>query len=292
MAQSDDKQKAVTAFSITSQTCTTALNALASPLSLSSSHFTDTPSSTSPPPPLETLRKDLLSILQMVSHSVTKLALVLKPSGPPAYSASVPVLTELTSQISDLAGCTGTFGLYRATYGEYLVKEVTQLVEDVVYNTRSLLQAYLHLASDSTGRRVSAPRVPGDLMNGEELFIGSSQDEYLKMTGTIHEVIDGATGAPPPPSSKSSKSAGKNKATLSGLSKDNAEAVQKLWTIDGGSLRDGVRELKEMIEDYNDHDADEDFGGEEDEDDGWAELGLGTAKLKKEEVDRAKSSRC
>ncbi|KZT26428.1 hypothetical protein NEOLEDRAFT_1177436 [Neolentinus lepideus HHB14362 ss-1] len=290
MAQSSDKQKAVLALSIASQTCTTALSALASPRSLSSNYFTDTPSSTSTPPPLETLHADLLSILQMTSHSITKLALVLKPSGPPVYSVSVPVLTDLTSQISDLAGCAETFGLYRATYGEYLVKEVTQLVEDVVYNARSLLQAYLHLASDSTGRRImSAPRVPG-LMNAEDFLIGSSKEEYLKLTGTIHELVDGATGASPTLLSESTKSAGKNKATSPGLSKNNVEAVKKLWMIDGGSVRDGVRELKEMIEDSNDDGADKDegFGADEDEDNGWAELGIGNSKLKKDEVECAK----
>ncbi|EPQ58119.1 hypothetical protein GLOTRDRAFT_136897 [Gloeophyllum trabeum ATCC 11539] len=278
-----DKQKAVLALSIASQTCTTALNALASPTSLSSNHFTDAPSSTCPPPALETLHKDLLSILQLISHSLTRLALVLKPSGPPSYSASTPVLTELTSQISDLAGCTGTFGLHRVTYGEFLVKEVNQLVEEIVYTTRSLLQAYLHLASDSPRRRIGTPNV-GVL--DEDRILGSeeSQDEYLRLTGTIHQLIDGAVGA-----SAASSKKGKSKALVPGLSKNNAEAVRKLWILDGGSVKDGVRELKEMIDDYNDEDGDEDegLGQEEEEDDGWGELGLGTAKLKKAEVERA-----
>ncbi|SJL00391.1 uncharacterized protein ARMOST_03704 [Armillaria ostoyae] len=89
-----------------------------------------------------------------------------------------------------------------------------------------------------------------------------SGDEYLVKTGEIHHLID-----------KARSSSG------DGLSVDNLSAVRKKWHQDSGPLDDGLKELNDMIE----------YGGEDDEDDEWDELGLGSVKCADEkELERTK----
>ncbi|KAK0503260.1 hypothetical protein EDD18DRAFT_1137119 [Armillaria luteobubalina] len=90
-------------------------------------------------------------------------------------------------------------------------------------------------------------------------------DEYLVKTGEIHHLIDNARSS-----------------SKDGLSVDNLSAVRKKWLQDSGPLNDGLKELNDMIE-YGGEDA------EEDKDDGWDELGLGSVKCADEkELGRTK----
>ncbi|KAL0581753.1 hypothetical protein V5O48_000335 [Marasmius crinis-equi] len=83
--------------------------------------------------------------------------------------------------------------------------------------------------------------------------------EYLVRVGTIHDLIETARSS-------------------SGLSKDNISAVRKKWIEDTEPLEDGVRELKELI----------DNAGDDEGDDGWDELGLEPdVPLSEKEADRA-----
>ncbi len=92
-----------------------------------------------------------------------------------------------------------------------------------------------------------------------------SGDEYLVKTGEIHHLIDKAR----------SSSGG-------GLSVDNLSAVRKKWLEDSGPLDDGLKELNDMIE-YGGEDA------EDNKDDEWDELGLGSVKCADEkELERTK----
>ncbi|KAL0071420.1 hypothetical protein AAF712_001277 [Marasmius tenuissimus] len=84
--------------------------------------------------------------------------------------------------------------------------------------------------------------------------------EYLMKTGTVHQLIEEARSP-------------------SGVSNDNVSAVLKKWKEDTEPLEDGVRELKELIDNVGDVDG---------EDDGWDELGLEPdTPLSESEVDRA-----
>jgi cyclin-D1-binding protein 1 len=89
---------------------------------------------------------------------------------------------------------------------------------------------------------------------------------YLIHTGAIHELIDRA---------RSDK----------GLSKTNGMAVSKRWATDRASLEDGFREVGDMI-------SDTEMDGDQDEEDGWDELGLSSGgKLSASELETAKKVR-
>jgi hypothetical protein len=97
--------------------------------------------------------------------------------------------------------------------------------------------------------------------------LGSPRDdEYLVKVGAIHEIIERARAE-------------------GGISKNNVIAVKKKCSQNHASLKDGLKEVEEMIEVEGVDDA---SGG----DDGWDELGLGSGKrLGKEELERAKAVR-
>jgi len=98
---------------------------------------------------------------------------------------------------------------------------------------------------------------------------GKAGDEYLVRTGAVHDSIDKARGE-------------------NGVSKDNTDAVRKKWAQDMGSLDDGLREVREMVEE---EEASSGEGEIELIEDGWDELGLGTReRMNKEELQRTKGS--
>jgi hypothetical protein len=92
---------------------------------------------------------------------------------------------------------------------------------------------------------------------------GKAGEEYMVRTGGVHDLIDKARGA-------------------NGISKDNLSAVRKKWGEDRATLEDAFREVGEMV-------VEGEEGGEEDgEKDGWDELGLGSGKMDKNELERTK----
>jgi cyclin-D1-binding protein 1 len=82
-------------------------------------------------------------------------------------------------------------------------------------------------------------------------------------TGGVHDLIDKALGA-------------------KGISKDNLGAVKKKWGEDRATLEDAFREVGEMVVEG------EEGGDENEEEDGWDELGLGSGKMDKNELERTK----
>ncbi|KAK0483623.1 hypothetical protein IW261DRAFT_968786 [Armillaria novae-zelandiae] len=103
------------------------------------------------------------------------------------------------------------------------------------------------------------------VFDASETRVVEPGDEYLVKIGEIHHLIDGARSS-----------------SGDGLSVDNLSAVRKKWLQDSGPLDDGLKELNDMIE-YGGEDA------EEDKEDDWDELGLGSVKCADEkELERTK----
>lgn len=99
--------------------------------------------------------------------------------------------------------------------------------------------------------------------NGIHTSMGQAGDEYMVRIGTVHDTLNQAAS----------------------LSTDNLTSVRKKWVQDYSTLEDGFNEVGEMAQ----VDPDSLEGSDEDEeDDGWGELGLGSRKMNAEEVERAK----
>ncbi|KAJ7709907.1 hypothetical protein B0H17DRAFT_916206 [Mycena rosella] len=136
-----------------------------------------------------------------------------------------------------------------AAHGATLVQEVVSLAKDAIESIRALAQKFLEIeASDS---RQSS---------------GQAGDEYMVRTATVHSVLDRARA----------------------LSANNLLAVRKRWAEDAASLKDGFREVSDMVEDEesseNADDSDEAMF-----DDGWGEIGIGKSqKMSPEELERTK----
>lgn len=196
--------------------------------------------------------KDLDSLLALTFNSSTKLALALKPASP-TYSASLPVILDLTKHASGIIHCIHL--LNAELHGTTLVKEVKFHVKSILEALRAVVQTFLNLAA-------RGPSTASGGMAGEE---------YLVRTGALHDLITQARGP-------------------NGIPKDNLSAICRGWKMDRGALEDSLREVSEMIEGAEK--SDESDHTEDDEDDGWDELGLGdtaTAKMDKDELARTKN---
>ncbi|KAI6028400.1 hypothetical protein F5J12DRAFT_903374 [Pisolithus orientalis] len=94
--------------------------------------------------------------------------------------------------------------------------------------------------------------------------------KYLARTAALHDLITTAQGP-------------------NGIPNDNRSAVRQHWSVDKATLEDGLAEVSRMIEEAERDDANHP-AEEDDFDDGWDELGLGTnTSLSKDELSRAKS---
>lgn len=200
-------------------------------------------------PGTSTLRRDLLSLLSLIHASTTKLSLTLKPSAP-TYSASLPLIKDISDQTSALLHCTNLFSVN--AHGATLIHETVSLVKDVIESISALLSTFL--AVESTDSRTST---------------GRAGDEYMIRTAAVHELIEKAR-------------------SVNGLSADNITAVKKKLKEDTGPLDDGLRELGEMIEDEGPGSDDEMAHDEEDGWDELG-LGSGGRKMDIHEQGRAKT---
>ncbi|KAG1753499.1 hypothetical protein EDB19DRAFT_1845125 [Suillus lakei] len=240
-----DKQKVIVALTSASETCTAALSALASRNQRDKSE----PQTAD----LAVILKDLDSLLALIYNSSTKLALALKPSSP-TYSASLPVIVDLTKYTSGITHCIHLFS--PDLHGTTLIKEVQHEVTAILEALRAVVQTFLNLAA----RGPSIPRS------------GSAGEEYLVRTGTIHDLITQARGP-------------------NGIPKDNLSAIRRRWKQDRGALEDSLREVSEMIDGAEGSESDD--VDADDIDDGWDELtgSLGDieAKMGKDELARAKN---
>jgi cyclin-D1-binding protein 1 len=188
----------IVSLTLAAETCSAALTSLASN---SQSHGPDSP-------PIDTLQKDLTSLLTLLHSSTTKCTLTLKPSSP-TYQAALSPLKDLSSHTAALTHCAQLFS--DEIHGATLTKEVASTARDVIEAIAALVHTFLALQAD-----------PG---NGT----GKAGEEYMVRTGGVHDLIDKAKGA-------------------KGLSKDNLGAVRKKWGLDRGMLEDAVREVGEMVE--------------------------------------------
>lgn len=195
--------------------------------------------------------KDLDSLLSLIYNSSTKLALALKPSSP-TYSASLPVIVDLTKYTSGIAHCIHL--LNPESHGATLIKEVHHEMIAILEALRAVVQTFLNLAA----RGPSIARS------------GSAGEEYLVRTGALHDLITHARGQ-------------------NGIPKDNISAIRRRWKQDRGALEDSLREVSEMIDGAEGSEGDDVDGNNVD--DGWDELGLGDtgAKMDRDELARAKN---
>ncbi|OJA19054.1 hypothetical protein AZE42_06307 [Rhizopogon vesiculosus] len=237
-----DKQKVIVALTSASETCTVALSALAF------RHQKDKAEPQTADPAV--ILKDLDSLLALTFNSGTKLALALKPASP-TYSASLPVILDLTKHTSGIVHCIHL--LNAELHGATLIKEVKFHAKTIVEALRAVVQTFLNLAARGPSTASS----------------GSAREEYLVRTGALHDLITQARGP-------------------NGIPKDNLSAICRGWKHDRGALEDSLREVSEMIEG-----AEKSHEGnhtEDDDDNGWDELGLGdTAKMDKDELARTKN---
>ncbi|KAG2349904.1 hypothetical protein BDR05DRAFT_955739 [Suillus weaverae] len=238
-----DKQKVIVALTSTSETCTAALSALASRNQRDKSE----PQTSD----LAVILKDLDSLLSLIYNSSTKLALALKPSSP-TYSASLPVIVDLTNHTSGITHCIHL--LSPDLHGATLIKELQHEVTAILEALRAVVQTFLNLAARGPSIAKS----------------GSAGEEYLVRTGTLHDLITQARGP-------------------NGIPKDNISAIRRRWKQDRGALEDSLREVSEMIDGAEGSESDDVDG--DNVDDGWDELGLGDTGLKmdKDELARAKN---
>ncbi|KIY70920.1 hypothetical protein CYLTODRAFT_441661 [Cylindrobasidium torrendii FP15055 ss-10] len=131
------------------------------------------------------------------------------------------------------------------------LQETSKHIAAVVHCV-SFLDAAIHGA---TIRR-EFERVSADVINAVKHLLAALADPshsttnkvYLARVGEVHELIDVARSVGP-----------------KGLSNSNITAVRKLWALDEGALKDGLSELDDVLNKVD---------GDEDEDDGWDELGF------------------
>jgi hypothetical protein len=113
----------------------------------------------------------LLSLLSLIYHITTKLALALNPSET-AFSAAISPLDDLVKHVNALTSCTS---LFTATFGSTLRTEVVGLTSDVLQATRGLVDHCVLIADG-----VPSPT--------------KLKATLLYLTGSLHELIDQSRG--------------------------------------------------------------------------------------------------
>ncbi|KAF8350710.1 hypothetical protein F5887DRAFT_857007, partial [Amanita rubescens] len=114
------------------------------------------------------IRADFLSLLAILSHNITKAALVLNPSSP-SYTAAIAPLIEIAAKLTSISHCVR---LLTPTHGKTFANEATSLARQVVDAVRSLAQ--------TLNATIDHPDI--------------ARDDYLVRTATVHDLIDKARG--------------------------------------------------------------------------------------------------
>ena len=107
------------------------------------------------------------SLLSLIHHITTKLALALNPNEPTFYAAISP-LDDLVKHVNALTSCTS---LFTTTFGSTLRTEVVGLTSDVLQATRGFIDNCV-LITDS----VAPPQ--------------KLKAAHLYLAGSLHELID------------------------------------------------------------------------------------------------------
>ena len=146
----------------TSELCQVSLDAL--------KNISGSPSSASEPD-LDKIRADLLSLLSLIYHITTKLALALNPDEP-TFSAAISPLSDLVKHVNALTSCAS---LFTTTSGSTLRAEVVGLASDVLQATKGLID---HCALITDG--VTPPQ--------------KLKAAHLYLAGSLHQLIDHSRG--------------------------------------------------------------------------------------------------
>ncbi|KAF8499932.1 hypothetical protein JB92DRAFT_923331 [Gautieria morchelliformis] len=142
-----------------------------------------------------------------------------------------------------------------------LVSQVVQLTSCACSYPPGILRREAIWASEGTIRALAAlvRHFEKQCRQGE-----TSGEEYLAKTGAIHDAVTKAEN----------------------LSNDETEAIIRAWKVNGESLEDSLKEVKEMEDKDGDEEQEQ---SNEDGGDGWDELGEEFGrKLKPEEMQRVK----
>lgn len=133
-------------------------------------NISSSPSSASEPD-LAKIHTDFLSLLSMVYHAATKLALALNPTEP-TFSAAISPLDDLVKHTNAVTSCAS---LFTTTFGSTLRTEVIGLALDVLQATKGFVDNCVLI----TGGTAPPPKL---------------KPTHLYLTGSLHELIDHSRG--------------------------------------------------------------------------------------------------
>lgn len=196
---------ACAALQLASQTCDAALKAL-SDLAYNPRSSEDSSENTI----LPKLLKDYASLLSLIYHSATKLALALKPTSP-TFGAALTPLKDLTAHVDALASC--ACSVLPARDGRALMRELRWKAEEVVGAVQALLGVFVACADSPV-----------------------AGETYLVKTGTVHETVDRARGV-----SRSNREAVRKRweADIGGLDDCAKEVLEMIEDKEGDDDDDG-----------------------------------------------------
>ena len=124
-------------------------------------------SSSASEPDLAKIHADLLSLLFLLSHIVTKLALALNPDEP-TFSAAISPLEDFVKHVNALTSCAS---LFTTTFGSTLRTEVVDLTSDVLHAMKGFVDHCVLITGDT-------PPLP------------KLKTTHLYLAGSLHELID------------------------------------------------------------------------------------------------------
>ena len=113
------------------------------------------------------IHADFLSLLSLIYHVVTKLALALNPTEP-EFSAAISPLDDLINHVNAITSCAS---LVTITFGSTLRTEVVGLTFDVVQATKAFVDNCIPATNCATPPSKLKPT-------------------HLYLTGSLHELID------------------------------------------------------------------------------------------------------
>lgn len=123
-------------------------------------------------PDLAKIHADFLSLLSLIYHEETKLALALNPTEP-TFSAAIPLLDGLVKHVNAITSCAS---LFTTTFGSTLRMEVQGLTLDVLQATKGFVDHCVLIIGGTT---------PPSKFKAAHLYL----------IGSVHELIDRGRGS-------------------------------------------------------------------------------------------------
>ena len=153
--------------------CELKLKTVSAACQASFSALENIPSSPSPSEPDFTkIHADFLSLLSLIYHITTKLALALNPTEP-TFSAAISPLDDLVVYTNAITSCAS---LFTTTFGSTLRNEVVGLTLDVLQATKGFIDHCVLITGGATPPLKLKPT-------------------HLYLTGSVHELIDHSRGS-------------------------------------------------------------------------------------------------